>query len=111
MVGVMVKRRGLDYWSKVVADFEAGNGRETHEEFAARRRLNRTTFQKWLYRIRMGRRVPSARAVRLLPVEVVGSSTGDRSILVELGGKLALRFAVGTDPAYVAALVTAFPSC
>ena len=31
MVGVMAKRRGLDYWSKVVADFEAGNGRETHE--------------------------------------------------------------------------------
>lgn len=107
----MAKRRGAGYWSKVVEDYEGHAGQETHEEFAARRRVSKTTFQKWLYRIRANRRAPAVRSVRLLPVEITPSPVGDRSISVELVGRLALRFAVGTDPAYVSALVAALQSC
>jgi hypothetical protein len=111
MVATMAQRKSREFWSKVVEDFNAGDGRETHAEFAARRGLKKMTFQKWLYGIRKAAPRPVSRAVRLLPVHVVESASVDRTISVELGGGLGLRIAPGTDPAYVAALVTALRPC
>ena len=106
----MAKAAGREFWTKVIEEFEGSQGRETHEEFAARHGVEKTTFQRWLYALRQehGRRAPEA--VRMLPVRLEGMH-GERTISVELGGGLGLRVQAGTDPSYVAALVTALRSC
>lgn len=73
--------------------------------------MNRTTFPKRMYGIRKAgpRSVP--RAVRLLPVHVGESAPPDRMISVNLGGGLGLRFAPGTDPAYLAARIDMLLPC
>jgi hypothetical protein len=50
------------------------------------------------------------RAVRVLPVRVVGSDCSGRDLSIDCNG-LALRFAADTDPSYVAALVVALRAC
>jgi hypothetical protein len=106
----MGKRKGRGFWNKLVEEFEAGQGVETHDEFAARRGVEKATFQKWLYGLRKEHRSPASQAVRLLPVHLEGTSS-THSILVELSGGLGLRVHAGTDPSYVAALVAALRSC
>jgi hypothetical protein len=105
-----MRRRGREFWTKVVDDYEATSG-ETHAEFAARRRVEKATFERWLYLLRDERSEADARnRVRLLPVQVaVGQS--EQHVLVDLGGGLGLRVVVGTDPGYVASLVTALRPC
>ncbi len=95
----------------VVDEFRAVRGRETHAEFAARRGLKTTTFQKWLYAFDKDDRRDEAPAMRLLPVHVVGREATDGLISLELGDGLGLRFARGIDPAYIRALVTAMRPC
>jgi len=102
-----MQRRGRKFWRKVVDEYEASSG-ETHAEFAARHRVEKTTFERWLYLLR-GERVVREK-VRMLPVQVAVGH-GDQHVLVELDGGLGLRVAVGTDPSYVAALVTALRPC
>ena len=94
----------------MVDDYEATSG-ETHAEFAARHRVEKTTFERWLYLLR-GERNESAtdKKVRLLPVQVA-FARGDQHVLVEMDNGLGLRVEVGTDPRYVAALVTALRPC
>jgi hypothetical protein len=106
----MGKRKGRGFWNKVVEEFEAGRGVETHDEFAARRGVEKATFQRWLYALRKENRSPSLQAVRLLPVHLEGTTSTD-TISVELGGGLGLRVRAGTDPRYVAALAAALRSC
>ena len=105
-----MQRRGREFWTKVVDEYEATSG-ETHAEFAARHRVEKATFERWLYLLRGERaELVANRKVRLLPVQVaVGHDEQD--VLVELGGGLGVRVAVGTDPRYVAALVTALRPC
>ncbi len=105
-----MRRRGREFWTKVVDDYEATSG-ETHAEFAARHRVQKATFERWLYLLRDERsETGAASKVRLLPVQVAGGHD-EQHVLVKLGGGLGLRVAVGTDPGYVAALVTALRSC
>jgi hypothetical protein len=105
-----MQRRGRKFWTKVAADYEASSG-ETHAEFAARRGVEKATFERWLYLLRHERsQLAGERKVRLLPVQVAAGH-GGQHVLVELGGGLGLRVGVGTDPDYVAALVTALRPC
>jgi hypothetical protein len=106
----MAKRHGRKFWSKLIEEFEGSEGGETHEEFAARRGVEKTTFQRWLYALRNEHRRRTPPAVRLLPVRVEGTQA-EPTISVELGGGLELRVQVGTDPSYVAALVAALRPC
>ena len=104
-----MQRQGREFWTNVVAEYEATSG-ETHAEFAARHRVVKATFERWLYVLRGERSKLPADRVRLLPVQVaVGRS--EQQVLVEMGGGLGLRVTVGTDPGYVAALVTALRPC
>jgi len=94
----------------MVDDYEATTG-ETHAEFSARHRVEKATFERWLYLLRGERNETGASSkVRLLPVQVAVGH-GEQHVLVKLGGGLGLRVAVGTDPGYVAALVTALRPC
>ena len=106
----MGKRKGRGFWKKLVEEFEVGGGVETHEEFAARRGVEKATFQRWLYALRKEHRIPAPQEVRLLPVRLEGPQSTD-TISVELSGGLGLRVQVGADPSYVAALVAALRSC
>jgi|SRR5512141_498550 hypothetical protein len=105
-----MQRRGREFWTKAVDEYEAGSG-ETHGEFAARHRVGKATFERWLYLLRGERNEQAAdRKVRLLPVEVAVGRV-DPQVVVELGDRIGLRVSVGTDPSYVAALVTALRPC
>ena len=106
----MAKRRGRGFWTKVIEEFESSQANETHEEFAARRGVEKTTFQRWLYAFRKQHRRRTPPAVRLLPVRVEGAQA-EPPISLDLGGGLGLRIQVGTDPSYVAALVAALQPC
>jgi hypothetical protein len=105
-----MQRQGREFWTKVVDEYEATSG-ETHAEFAARHRVGKATFERWLYLLRGERSELTADShVRLLPVEVAVGHC-DQPVLVEVGGGVGLRVAVGTDPSYVAALVAALRPC
>jgi hypothetical protein len=106
----MRKRASREFWRKVTDEFE-GTSDETHAEFAARRGVEKATFQRWLYLLRNERRDRSASGgVRLLPVQVA-VERNEQMVLVELDNGLALRVAAGTDPSYVTALVMALRPC
>jgi hypothetical protein len=63
-----MQRRGREFWTKVVDDYEATSG-ETHAEFAACHRVEKTTFERWLYLLRGERSEQGIRdRVRLLRV-------------------------------------------
>jgi hypothetical protein len=94
-------RRGREFWTKLVAEFEAGGGKERHESFAGRHGVRRESFERWLYRIRAekagrrwlvkrGRRAPGARASMPL-VEVSSALLGDGRFEIELRSGVRLR--------------------
>ncbi|MFP2902790.1 IS66 family insertion sequence element accessory protein TnpA, partial [Corallococcus sp. 4LFB] len=85
--------------------FEASG--QTQREFALARGVRLSTLQSWVYRHR--RAAPSrAEAVRLLPVQVASAPEAPESVLEVVAASGArVRFAVGTDVAYVARLVAA----
>jgi transposase len=105
-----MQRQGREFWTKVVDEYETTSG-ETHAEFAARHRVGQATFECWLHLLRGERsKLAAGRHVHLLPVQVaVGHS--EQQVQVEVSGGSGLRVTVGTDPGYVAALVTALCSC
>lgn len=90
-------------WRRLIRDLERSG--LSQREFAERRGVSVHTLRYWLYRTRSEKPAPD-----LLPVRVVASpapvARGGEIELVLAGG-MALRVAVGTDPAYVAALVRA----
>jgi hypothetical protein len=93
-----------------MVDAYEGTSDETHAEFAARHQVEKATFERWLYLLRDERRERSADSkVRLLPVQIAVGH-GEQQVVVGMGGGLGLRVAVGTEPSYVAALVTALRS-
>ena len=106
----MAKRRqGRAFWTKLISEFESNGDGESHATFAARSGVRLTTFRTWLYRLRM--QAPRAkRAVRVLPVTVVGAARSGHELSIDCNG-VALRFGVDTDPSYVAALVVALRAC
>lgn len=101
-------RRGAEFWTAAIAELERSG--LTHEMFARRRGLSAATLRSWIYRLRRKRKA----SVPLVPVRVVAStaptarrSSESRTEIVEvelLSGAL-VRFAIGADVEYVAALV------
>ncbi|RUO87127.1 IS66 family insertion sequence hypothetical protein [Corallococcus sp. AB018] len=92
-------------WVHVAAAFEASG--QTQREFAQQRGVRLSTLQSWVYR---SRRAETARnePVRLLPVQVATAPAASESVLEVVAASGArVRFAVGTDVAYVARLVAA----
>lgn len=105
-------RRSRSEWEKLAAEF-ARSG-ETREEFCARVGAHVTTFRWWLTELRCKRRAPGAgksKALRLLPVRVREAHDAAPATPIEVVVRgAALRVAVGTDIAYVAALASALAS-
>jgi hypothetical protein len=107
----MAKRRqGRGFWAKVISEFESNGGRESHAAFAERHGVRLTTFRTWLYRLRIQGAARAKRAVRVLPVTVVGADRSGHDLSINCNG-VALRFGADTDPSYVAALVVALRAC
>ena len=93
-------------WVRVAEEYEASG--LTQQAFATQRKLPLGTLQSWVYRRRRQAGAPAPQPVRLLPVQVVGgpvSVGGDVEVVTASGARV--RFAAGTDVAYVARLVAA----
>ncbi|NOK09486.1 IS66 family insertion sequence element accessory protein TnpB [Corallococcus exercitus] len=92
-------------WARVAEAFEASG--QTQREFALARGVRLSTLQSWVYRLR--RTAPSrVEPVRLLPVQVATRPAATEPLLEVVAASGArVRFAVGTDVAYVARLVVA----
>jgi hypothetical protein len=93
------KRHPKSWWRQVVDEFEAGS--QSRQDFCERKKLNVGTFEGWLYRVRKERR-----GMTLVPVVVEQPPRMAMPIELDLPGGRTLRFAAGTDAAYVGALVT-----
>ena len=114
----MRARRSQAEWVRIVAAFE-GSGLSA-AEFCRRRDLSTAALGWWRWRLRREGRDSSVASqdVRLVPVEVVGelvpatpaSDARRPTVSVTFDG-LALELEVGTDVAYVGALVRALRSC
>jgi transposase-like protein len=101
----MGQKHNRVFWQRVIAAVEAGGA---HAEVAARHGVSVGALRSWLYKLRKERGGAAASpTLRLLPVtmqaEAVAPSVG---LDVEVGD-YRLRFAPGTDPRYVAAVVHA----
>jgi len=98
-------------WESLIAEMEASG--QSLGRFSARRGLELRTLQWWRWKLRRAAPVVgNAKAlVRLIPVDVIESAAAaDVGVgaPVEISlGDLVVRIAVGTEPAYVAALVEA----
>lgn len=89
-------------WAEVVEQFEQSG--LTQRAFAERRGLPLSTLQSWIYRARRQRPASAA----LLPVRIVEAEPASAApIELELPSGARLRFAPGTDPAYLARLLQA----
>ena len=92
----------------MIAAFEQSG--ERLDRFCAQRRIPPATLRWWRWHLRDARPAPSRKApeeVRLVPVEVVGLSAGmpgARSVVITVSN-VDVRVEVGTDIAYVVALV------
>jgi len=100
-------KRGCELWRELIREYESGDRRETQTAFARRRGVSVGTFRLWLYRVRRERTTGPA----LVPVRVLSSTAptarwrDDVSLELELPSGVRLRFPVGTDGGYLAALV------
>src|SRR4051812_37754563 len=100
----MAKRRqGRAFWAKLVSEFERKGDGERHAGFAARHGVRLTTFRSWLHRLRMQEAPRAKRAVRVLPVTVVGGARSGHELSIDCNG-FGLRFGADTDPSYIASV-------
>lgn len=107
----MGMRRSRVEWELLIAELEASG--QSVARFSARRGLNPRSLQWWRWKLH--RTEPVARnaeaSVRLIPVDVIESAAtadvGNPAPIEVSLGDLAVRVAVGTEPAYVASLIAA----
>ncbi len=122
------REQDRERWTKFVADYEASD--LTQREFASERGVSFSNLRNWIYRLRQESRplvtkapassgqgpsrAPRKERSRLVPVRVVASAPKARSMeaswpMLELAlpSGTVVRFPVGTEPAYVRALVSA----
>ncbi len=87
------KRRGREFWTELVDEYEAAGAGERHQEFADRHDVECDTFRRWLYLFRAERRgrpwqpgkgSAQAPAIALPLVEVQPVSAADARFEVEL---------------------------
>jgi transposase-like protein len=97
--------RSREQWAALVAAFEETD--QTVARFCARRGIHPKTFAWWRWQLRdTSRPRRSDSGVRLLPVDVVdGRGARDGCVVVAMP-ELEVRFDVGADVDYVAALVS-----
>lgn len=94
---------GREQWEKLVEELKTSG--LTQDAFAARHGVSVNTLQFWIYKLRREEKAP-----RFVPVHVVASSAPARRSeagwleLATRSGHL-LRFAEGTDPKYLAAVL------
>ncbi len=104
----MAVRRNRDEWLQLLGMFEASG--ETPARFCAKHRISPRTFGWWRWRLRDERREPVApERIRLVAVDVKSAAPpaeGVGAVRIALAD-FELRVEVGTDVAYVAALVEA----
>ncbi len=103
------KRRTHEDWAGLIAELEASG--QSPARFCGRRGISVARLKWWRWRLRSegrARASSTAAMVRLLPVDVVGGA-GASSVTIAVGGA-ELRVEVGTDVAYVGALVSALRS-
>ena len=100
-----------EQWAQLVAEYESSN-EVPQKEFVARHDVSINTFRFWLYKLRQQKKSHHDSATRFLPVEVVASPApkargGGDAVELQLRSGATLRFEVGTDPRYLAALIAA----
>jgi hypothetical protein len=105
-------RRSRAQWLEVLAKFEASG--ESIATFCAKKQISPRTFAWWRWQLRDERRaVPARENVRLIAVDIAPPSVEERAddhaVRIAFAG-LDLHVAVGTDVAYVGALVGALRS-
>lgn len=98
----MGERRSRADWEGIVASFE-GSGL-TVARFCSSRRLKPKALRWWKWKLAREARSTS---VRLVPVGVVDAAVVSRAPIELALGDIAIRFEAGTEPEYLAALVSA----
>ncbi len=110
----MSKRIGREFWTRAIAEYESRAPEQTHWDFVEEWGLKLTTFRSWLYRIRRVREAVG-HELSLVPIEVTGideaavvpgSGDGFAPLDAAFPGGMVLRFQAGTDPAYMAELLS-----
>lgn len=107
-------RHGREFWAELVQECDAG---WSTADVAARHGVEASTLSWWRWKLRAeGRRGRARRRgheMQLLPVEVaISDSVAAPPLRVEaLVGGVVLRFEVGTDAEYIAALVRGIAPC
>ena len=96
------QRHSHAWWRETIAEFNASGLRGL--DFAARRGVHPESVRKW-QRVFRQETTPSGSLMRVELVETGPVSTP--AVFEALVGPAELRFAVGTDTAYVGALVAA----
>jgi|HubBroStandDraft_1064217.scaffolds.fasta_scaffold423244_1 hypothetical protein len=107
----MGTRRSRAEWESLITELETSG--QSVARFSARRGLKPRTLQWW--RWNLDRTEPLTRhakaCVRLIPVDVIEPAAtadmGNRAPIEISLGDVAVRVAVGTEPAYVASLIAA----
>lgn len=102
-----VARRSRASWAQLVAEAERSG---SLERTAERHGVSAKSLAWWRWSLRRG--APSS-PVKLLPVVVAGGPPAPSSVMtwIEIAaGDVAIRVPVGTDVAYVAALIAAMRS-
>ena len=98
----MHPRYGRKFWIKIVNAFER-SGLE-QRPFCEQQGLSLTTFQRWLYKLRAER--SDRKSTALVRLKVAPSSSAIFTpVEAGLPSGIVVRFAMGTDPKYVATLV------
>jgi len=111
-----MRHPAAEEWLELIAEFERGD--LTQKEFCAKNDLHYSTFQYWLYRKSKTRSktlgILSKPSPKFLPIEVVASPAPKTARVAReqwleavLPSGVTLRFAVGTDLRYLAALLGA----
>lgn len=106
-------RYDRSFWEALLKDFESSG--QTQSAFAGQRGVERNAFCYWVQKLRRERASgvrgsEGAKDVRLVPVNLVQHGPGTSSpsaapLEAVLPGGLMLRFAGGTDAAYVATVL------
>ena len=107
-----MRRPSGEEWKRLIAEYETSG--LSHKDFTAKHELPLSTFQFWLYGTRKKQRTRTSESDSdtgplFLPLEVVASSAlaRDGVEVVALRSGTTVRFPVGTDTNYVAALLAA----
>lgn len=101
---------GRDEWIKLIADYEASE--LSQPEFAAQHQVSVHALRFWLYKLRL----EAKKSARFLPVSVVASAPSTARqpaagwVEAMFPSGVQLRFEVGTDAHYIAALFAALAS-